>query len=318
MKTNELNSIKEIVGEQDTILGAVGLVNFDIREAEMLPGVARVIPISKPYKLASRELKKEDTIVSVGDIKIGGPRVTVIAGPCAVESKEQIKEIAHIVKESGAVILRGGAFKPRTSPYSFQGLQEEGLKYLKEAGEETGMPIISEIVSPLHAEMFKEYVDIIQIGARNMQNFELLKTVGTLGKPTLLKRGPAATIEDLLMSAEYLLVHGADNIILCERGIRTFETYTRNTVDINLIPSVKELSHLPIVLDSSHGTGKRTLVEPVALAGLVAGADGLMIEVHPCPEKALSDGPQSLRFHEFDSLMEKVEKYLEFENRRMG
>ncbi len=299
--------IKEIIGEQDTILGAVGLVKFDIREAEMLPGVARVIPISKPYKLASREFKKEDTIVSVGNIKIGGPRVTVIAGPCAVESREQIIEIAHIVKESGAVILRGGAYKPRTSPYSFQGLKEEGLKYLKEAGEETGMPIISEIVSPVHADLFKDYVDIIQIGARNMQNFELLKTVGAIGKPVLLKRGPAATIEDLLMSAEYLLAHGSDNIILCERGIRTFETYTRNTLDLSAIPVVKKLSHLPIMVDPSHATGIRQKVLPMAMASIAAGADGISVEVHSNPEQALSDGPQSLYPEQFEKLMRDLE-----------
>jgi len=299
--------IKEIVGEQDTILGAVGLVNFDIREAEMLPGVARVIPISKPYKLASREFKKEDTIVSVGNIKIGGPRITVIAGPCAVESKEQIKEIAHMVKESGAVILRGGAYKPRTSPYSFQGLKEEGLKYLKEAGCETGMPIVSEIVSPVHVELFKDYVDIIQIGARNMQNFELLKTVGALGKPVLLKRGLAATIEDLLMSAEYLLAHGTDNIILCERGIRTFETYTRNTLDLSAIPVVKKLSHLPIIVDPSHATGIRQKVLPMAMASITAGADGITVEVHSNPENALSDGPQSLYPEQFEKLMRDLE-----------
>ena len=299
--------IKEIIGEQETILGAVGLVKFDIREAEMLPGVSRVIPISKPYKLASREFKKEDTIVSVGNIKIGGPRVTVIAGPCAVESREQIKEIAHIVKESGAVILRGGAYKPRTSPYSFQGLKEEGLKYLKEAGEETGMPIISEIVSPVHADQFRDYVDIIQIGARNMQNFELLKTVGAIGKPVLLKRGRAATIEDLLMSAEYLLAHGTDNIILCERGIRTFETYTRNTLDLSAIPVVKKLSHLPIMVDPSHATGLRQKVLPMAMASITAGADGISVEVHSNPELALSDGPQSLYPEQFEKLMRDLE-----------
>ena len=299
--------IKEIVGEEETILGAVGQISFDIREVEILPGVARVIPISKPYKLASREFKKEDTIVPVGPIRIGGARIAVIAGPCAVESREQIMETAKIVRDSGAVILRGGAYKPRTSPYSFQGLGEEGLKYLKEAGQAAGMPIVTEIVSPGQADLLKDYVDIFQIGTRNMQNFELLKTVGALGMPVLLKRGLAATIEDLLMSAEYLMAHGADNVILCERGIRTFETYTRNTLDLSAIPVVKKLSHLPIVVDPSHATGIRQKVLPMSLAALAAGADGIIIEVHPDPERALSDGPQSLFPEQFEKLMRDIE-----------
>jgi 3-deoxy-7-phosphoheptulonate synthase len=229
--------IREIQGEEETILGAVGIIPIDLREVELLPGVARVIPITKPYKLASREFKKEDTSIPVGPVKIGGSRIAVIAGPCSVESREQIMEIAALVRESGAVILRGGAYKPRSSPYAFQGLGKEGLKHLREAGQRNGMPVISEIVTPEHAEMFAEYADILQIGARNMQNFELLKTVGALHKPVLLKRGPAATIQDLLMSAEYLLAHGTDSVMLCERGIRTFETYTRNTLDISAQPS---------------------------------------------------------------------------------
>ncbi len=299
--------IREIQGEEETILGAVGIIPIDPREVELLPGVARVIPITKPYKLASREFKKEDTSIPVGPVKIGGSRIAVIAGPCAVESREQIMEIAALVRESGAVILRGGAYKPRSSPYAFQGLGEEGLKHLKDAGERNGMPVISEIVTPEHAEMFAEYADIMQIGARNMQNFELLKTVGALHKPVLLKRGPAATIQDLLMSAEYLLVHGTDSVMLCERGIRTFETYTRNTLDISAIPVVKKLSHLPILVDPSHGTGIRAKVLPMALAAVAAGADGLIVEVHTDPEHALSDGPQSLYPEQFEKLMRDIQ-----------
>ncbi|RKX76664.1 MAG: phospho-2-dehydro-3-deoxyheptonate aldolase [Spirochaetes bacterium] len=299
--------IREIAGEEETVLGAVGIVQIDMREVELLPGVERVIPITKPYKLASREFKKEDTVISVGNVKIGGLRISVIAGPCAVESREQILETAHIVRESGAVMLRGGAYKPRTSPYSFQGLGERGLQYMKEAGESEGMPTVSEIVSPEHAEMMQQYIDVFQIGARNMQNYELLKKVGSLCKPVILKRGLAATIEDWLMAAEYLLAHGADNVILCERGIRTFETYTRNTLDISAIPVVKKLSHLPIIVDPSHGTGIREKVPPMSLAAISAGADGLLLEVHPDPEGALSDGPQSLYPDQFEKLMRDIE-----------
>ena len=299
--------IREIQGEEETILGAVGIIPIDLREVELLPGVARVIPITKPYKLASREFKKEDTSIAVGPVKIGGSRIAVIAGPCSVESREQIMEIAALVRESGAVILRGGAYKPRSSPYAFQGLGEEGLKHLKEAGQRNGMPVISEIVTPEHVGMFAEYADIMQIGARNMQNFELLKKVGALHKPVLLKRGPAATIQDLLMSAEYLLAHGTDSVMLCERGIRTFETYTRNTLDISAIPVVKKLSHLPILVDPSHGTGIRAKVLPMALAAVAAGADGLIVEVHTDPEHALSDGPQSLYPEQFEKLMRDIQ-----------
>jgi len=299
--------IREIQGEEETILGAVGIIPIDLRQVEILPGVARVIPITKPYKLASREFKKEDTSIPIGPVKIGGSRIAVIAGPCSVESRQQILEVAALVRESGAVILRGGAYKPRTSPYAFQGLGEEGLKYLKEAGEANGMPVVSEIVTPEHARMFAEYTDILQIGARNMQNFELLKTVGALHKPVLLKRGPAARIQDLLMSAEYLLAHGTDYVMLCERGIRTFETYTRNTLDISAIPVVKKLSHLPILVDPSHGTGIRAKVLPMALAAVAAGADGLIVEVHTDPEHALSDGPQSLYPEQFEKLMRDIQ-----------
>ncbi len=299
--------VREIVGQEETIFGAVGIPRVDPREVELIPGVQRVIPISKPYKLASRELKKEDTIVPVGPIKVGGKRIVVIAGPCAVESREQILETARIVRASGAVALRGGAFKPRTSPYSFQGLGEEGLKYLKEAGETFGMPIVTEVVATEYVDLMEEYVDLFQIGARNMQNFELLKKVGRTGKPVVLKRGLSATIEEWLMAAEYLLAHGTDHVILCERGIRTFETYTRNTLDISAIPVIKKLSHLPILVDPSHATGIREKVPPVALAAIAAGADGLIIEVHPDPSKALSDGAQTLYPEQFEKLMRDIE-----------
>lgn len=299
--------VREIVGEEETILGAVGQLTIDTREVEILPGVDRVIPISKPYKFASREFKKEDTVVPVGNVKIGGQRIAVIAGPCSVESREQVLEAAHMVRESGAVVLRGGAYKPRTSPYSFQGLGEEGLRYLKEAGEANGLPVASEIVGTDYADLMKDYVDLLQIGTRNMQNYELLKRVGSLQKPVILKRGFSATIEEWLMSAEYLLAHGADNVILCERGIRTFETYTRNTLDISAIPVVKKLSHLPVIVDPSHATGIREKVPPMALAAVAAGADGLLIEVHPDPDKALSDGPQSLFPQQLEKLMRDIE-----------
>jgi 3-deoxy-7-phosphoheptulonate synthase len=299
--------VREIVGEQETILGAVGIVPVDAREVELLPGVARVIPITSPYKLASREFHRADSIIAVGPVRIGGPRVVVIAGPCAVESRAQVLESAALVRESGAVLFRAGAFKPRTSPYAFQGLGEEGLRYLKEAGERYGMPVVSEIVSPEHADMVRDYVDVLQVGARNMQNFELLKRVGALGRPVLLKRGLAATIQELLLSAEYLLASGSERVILCERGIRTFETATRNTLDLSAIPVVKKLSHLPIVVDPSHGTGLRAKVSPMALAAVAAGADGITVEVHPDPDRALSDGPQSLHPAQFEKLMRDIE-----------
>lgn len=299
--------VREIVGEEETIFGAVGIHPIDRREVEILDGVKRVIPISKPYKLASRELKKSDTVIDLGPVKIGGQRIALVAGPCAVESKEQIEEIAFKVREAGGIMLRGGAFKPRTSPYSFQGLGEEGLKLLKTAGEKYGLPVVSEIVAPDQAGMMNEYLDVIQVGARNMQNFELLKKVGALGKPVLLKRGLAATIEEWLMAAEYVLAHGTDDVILCERGIRTFETYTRNTLDLSAIPVVKKLSHLPVIVDPSHATGIRAKVPPMALAAVAAGADGLVVEVHHDPPKALSDGPQSLYPEQFEKLVRDIE-----------
>ncbi|SIQ57746.1 3-deoxy-D-arabinoheptulosonate-7-phosphate synthase [Alkalispirochaeta americana] len=299
--------VREVAGEEETILGAVGSGQVDHREVEMQPGVARVVPITKPYKLASREFKKADSVFSVGPVKIGGNRLVVIAGPCAVESREQILECADIVASAGGVMLRGGAFKPRTSPYSFQGLGEEGLRYMKEAGERYGMPVITEIVAPHQVEIMRDYVDVFQIGARNMQNFELLKVLGAEGRPVMLKRGLSATIEEWLMAAEYLLAHGAEDIILCERGIRTFETYTRNSLDISSIPVVKKLSHLPVFVDPSHATGLRDQVIPVGLAGIVAGADGLIVEVHPDPPRAASDGPQTLYPEQFEKLLRDIE-----------
>ncbi len=299
--------VREIVGEVETIFGAVGTPGIDLREVELLDGVSKVVPITKPYKLASRELKKDDSVVSIGPVKFGGGRISVIAGPCAVESREQIFAVAEAVSKAGAVVLRGGAFKPRTSPYAFQGLGELGLSYMKEAGEAYGLPITSEIVSPAHVEMMASYVDAFQIGARNMQNFELLKEVGASGLPVILKRGLCATIEEWLMAAEYLMAHGTDNVVLCERGIRTFERYTRNTLDLSAIPVVKKLSHLPVIVDPSHGTGLRGKVIPMGLAAAAAGADGLMVEVHTNPDEALSDGPQTLFPEQFEKLMRDIE-----------
>ncbi|MDC7219344.1 MAG: 3-deoxy-7-phosphoheptulonate synthase [Spirochaetales bacterium] len=299
--------VREIVGEKETVIGAVGQVSLDQRSVELLPGVARVIPISKPYKLASRELHKEDTVFNVGPVTVGGSRIVIIGGPCSVESREQIMAAAHAVKDAGGVMLRGGAFKPRTSPYSFQGLGYEGLAYLKEAGEATGLPVVTEVVAPADVEGMAEYIDVYQIGARNMQNFELLKKVGSMGMPVILKRGMSATINEWLMAAEYLLASGTDKVILCERGIRTFETYTRNTLDISAIPVVRKLSHLPVIVDPSHGTGIRNKVLPMALAGVAAGANGLIVEIHPNPEEAVSDGPQSLYPEQFLKLVNDVE-----------
>lgn len=299
--------VKEIVGQQDTVLGAVGTVHLDPRLVEMIPGVSSVVPISKPYKLASREMKKDDTIVSVGKVKIGGNRVCVMAGPCAVESYDQIMTIAESVRDAGAVILRGGAFKPRTSPYSFQGLGEEGLKLLRAAGDKFDMPVTTEVVSPVDVEMMAGYIDMFQIGARNMQNFELLKAVGRTGMPVLLKRGISATIEEWLMAAEYLMASGTDQVVLCERGIRTYEKATRNTLDCSAIPVVQKLSHLPIIGDPSHATGVRDMVAPMALSLVAGGASGIIVEVHNKPECALSDGPQSLYPVQFEKLMRDIE-----------
>jgi 3-deoxy-7-phosphoheptulonate synthase len=295
--------IREMTAGSETIIGAVGRVSRDLRFFEQLPGVARVVPLSRPYKLVSREMHPEDTVVRIGDVEVGGPRIVVIAGPCAVESREQALTIARQVKLAGAVLFRGGAFKPRTSPYSFQGLGEEGLRILAEVREETGLRVVTEMTSPSQADMMMKYVDAIQIGARNMQNFELLKSAGRIGKPVLLKRGLSATMEEWLMSAEYILSEGNDQVILCERGIRTFERYTRNTLDLSAIPILKKLTHLPMIIDPSHATGLREKVSPMARAAVAAGADGLLIEVHHDPAHALSDGPQSLFPEQFEQLM---------------
>lgn len=295
--------VKEIEGAEETILGVVGTIRKDLRYFETLPGVAKVIPISKPYKLVSRELHPHPSVITVGDVAIGGDRLVVIAGPCAVEDRMRTLEIARVVRQWGAVLFRGGAFKPRTSPYSFQGLGEEGLKILAEVRAETGMGVVTEMTSPSQADLMVKYVDVVQIGARNMQNFELLKCVGRIGKPVLLKRGLSATIEEWLMSAEYILSEGNDQVILCERGIRTFERYTRNTLDLTAVPVIKELTHLPIIIDPSHATGIREKVSPMARAAIAAGADGLTVEVHTEPDKALSDGPQSLYPEQFKQLM---------------
>lgn len=296
-------------GVDKTVIGLIGdkrlLAEVSL---ESFPGVAKVVSISEPYKLAGRNFHPENTQIHVGDVVIGGSEPVVMAGPCSVESRDQLLTTAKIVKEAGAHILRGGAFKPRSSPYSFQGLGEEGLQILAEARELTGLPIISEVMDPENLPLVAEYVDILQIGARNMQNFHLLKEVGRVNKPVMLKRGLSATIEEWLMSAEYILSAGNPNVILCERGIRTFETYTRNTLDLSAVPVVKHLSHLPIIVDPSHGVGKRRYIAPMSRAGIVAGADGLMIEVHPNPEQALSDGPQSLTPTEFKDMMATVQR----------
>ncbi len=295
--------IREMEGVEETILGVVGQVRRDCAHFEIMPGVAKAIPISKPYKLVSRELHPNPSIVNVGDVEIGGDRLVVIAGPCGVEDRKRTLEIARAVRKCGAVLFRGGAFKPRTSPYSFQGLGEEGLKILREVREETGMGIVTEMTSPSQADLMVKYVDMVQIGARNMQNFELLKCVGRLGRPVLLKRGLSATIEEWLMSAEYILSEGNDRVVLCERGIRTFERFTRNTLDLTAVPVIKGLTHLPIIVDPSHATGIREKVSPMARAAIAAGADGIIVEVHTEPEKASSDGPQSLYPEQFEQLM---------------
>lgn len=304
--------LNEVAGEESTIIAAVGKLAMDLREVEVLPGVDHVVPISKPYKMASREYKAEDTIVEIPNnrgqiIRVGGKRIVSIAGPCAVESREQMLEVAEAVAASGAVMLRGGAYKPRTSPYSFQGLGEEGLKYLKEAGDKFGLPVVTEIVAAENIPVMKDYVDVFQIGARNMQNFELLKKLGALGKPVILKRGLSATIEEWLMSAEYLLSSGTDKVILCERGIRTYEKATRNTLDLSAVPILRGMTHLPIIVDPSHAVGIRDKIPPMGLAAVAGGADGIIVEVHCHPEKALSDGPQSLYPPQFDKLMKDIE-----------
>jgi 3-deoxy-7-phosphoheptulonate synthase len=298
-----------IHGTTRDVIGAVGdeRGKLVLQSIESMHGVESVVPILKPYKLASKEVKIEPSVISISEtVKIGGREIIVMAGPCSVEGEEQIIETARAVREAGAQVLRGGAFKPRTSPYSFQGLEEEGLKLLAKAREATGMPIVTEVVNPETADLVAEYADILQIGARNAQNFALLKKVGQLKKPVLLKRGMSMTIQEFLMSAEYVMSEGNQAVILCERGIRTFETATRNTLDLSAIPVLKEKTHLPVIADPSHGTGNYHYVAPMALAAVAAGADGVMIEVHPDPEHASSDGPQSLKPKKFAALMTKL------------
>ncbi len=308
-----------IYGETRTVIGAVGSGNnrMAIQALEGAPGVESVVPIRQPFKLVGRELKPDRTVIPVGDVRLGSEQFVVIAGPCSVESRSQLLETAHSVREAGAAILRGGAYKPRTSPYDFQGLEEEGLKLLAEARAETGLKICTEVLTPEQVDIVAEYADILQIGARNMQNFALLKRVGKTSKPVLLKRGLAATIKEFLMSAEYIVAEGNSAVILCERGIRTFETMTRNTLDISAVPLLNELSHLPVVVDPSHASGKRSLVCPLAKSAVAAGADGLLVEVHPVPEEAWSDGAQSLTPAEFDHMMAAIRRYLPLENRRL-
>ena len=296
-------------GVERTIIGAVGDERGKVvlKAAEDMAGVEKVMPILQPYKLASRETKEGNTVIKVGAVEIGGPKVVVVAGPCAVENEAQLLEAAHIVKTGGGAMLRGGAFKPRTSPYSFQGLGEEGLKILALARDKTGLPIVTEVMSASDVELVEGYADVLQVGARNVQNFALLKAVGLAKKPVLLKRGMMTTLEELLMSAEYILASGNDQVILCERGIRTFETATRNTLDISAVPVLKEKTHLPVVVDPSHAIGKWKFVRSLAKAAVAVGADGLLIEVHPDPQHALSDGPQSLKPDKFYELMDEIE-----------
>jgi 3-deoxy-7-phosphoheptulonate synthase len=306
-------------GEERTLIGAIG--DERVLRAiplEAVPGVEKVMAVLAPYKLASREFQHEDTVIDVSGVEIGGKRVVVMAGPCAVESEEQITTIAEIVKGAGALILRGGAFKPRTGPYSFQGLGDEGLEMLAAAKQKVGLPVITEVMSTEDIELVAEFTDVFQIGARNMQNFMLLKGVGQARKPVMLKRGMSATIEEFLLAAEYILSQGNLNVMLCERGIRTFETYTRNTLDINAVPVLKNLTHLPVIVDPSHGTGRRELVAPVSKAAIAAGADGLIIEVHHDPENSMTgDGAQSLVPEQFSELMEELQRLAEAVGRSM-
>ena len=305
--------VHTIVGEERVVIGAVGVgdVTACLESLQAIPAVESAVRISAPYKFVSKEFKKERSRIRLNGVEIGGEEFVVMAGPCSVESEKQIMETAQAVAAAGAKLLRGGAFKPRTSPYDFQGLELEGLKLLAKAREATGLAIITEVMSDRDVGMVAEYADMMQVGARNMQNFALLKTLGKCGRAVLLKRGMSSTLNELLMSAEYITAHGNPNIVLCERGIRTFETATRNTCDIASIPVLNELTHLPVILDPSHATGKRSLVPALSRAAVAIGADGLMVEVHPAPEKALSDGAQSLDFSQFRKMMDDLQPYLE-------
>lgn len=309
-----------ITGVERIVIGAIGDKTVMASSGiEMMPGVEKIVPIMKPFKLVSREAKSEDSVIKVkDDLWIGGESITVIAGPCAVESREQLMETAQQVKEAGAKAIRGGAYKPRTSPYSFQGMEEEGLELLAEAGRITGLATITEVIDEKSLTVANDYVDIIQIGARNMQNFHLLRAAGRLKKPVVLKRGLSATIEEWLMAAEYIMSEGNYNVILCERGIRTFETYTRNTLDLSAVPLIKRLSHLPVIVDPSHATGEWRLVAPLAKGAVAVGADGLLIEVHADPCKALCDGPQSLNPDNFAQLMKELGPVASSVGRRLG
>jgi 3-deoxy-7-phosphoheptulonate synthase len=302
-----------IRGKERTVIGAVGdeRGKFVLTSLEALPGVEKVVPILKPYKLASREVKPERTVVKIAPgVTVGGKQLAVIAGPCSVESEKQMIETALAVKAAGAQLLRGGAYKPRTSPYAFQGHGEKGLKILRKAGDAAGLPVVTEVMNPADVELVAEYSEVVQVGARNVQNFSLLKKVGRCKRPILLKRGMMTTIAEYLMSAEYCLSEGSRQVILCERGIRTFEDSTRNTLDLSAIPVLRERTHLPVIVDPSHGTGVAAYVPSMSRAAVAAGADGLMIEVHPTPEKALSDGPQSLDFARFRALMEEIAPFV--------
>jgi 3-deoxy-7-phosphoheptulonate synthase len=296
-----------IPGAQRVAIGVTGNKGgIETAQFETMPGVADAIRVSQPFKLVSREVKEEDTVIDVGGVPLGGKALAVMAGPCSVESKEQILEVAHAVKAAGARFLRGGAYKPRTSPYEFQGLAEEGLKLLALAREQTGLKVVTEVMDAETLPMVADYADVLQIGARNMQNFSLIRRLGAIRKPILLKRGPSATIKEWLMAAEYVVAGGNYQVALCERGIRTFETMTRNTLDLNAVPVLKALTHLPVIVDPSHGVGLRAHVAAMARAGIAAGADGIIVEVHPRPEQALSDGQQSLLPREFEELMRQV------------
>jgi len=297
-----------IPGAQRTAIGITGnRSSIDASAVEIFPGVKEVIRVSNPYKLVSREARPENSVINVGGVEVGGDAVVVIGGPCAVESRDQLRTIAEAVRAAGGQMLRGGAFKPRTSPYSFQGLGEQGLEILAEVGREFGLPVITEAIDDESLKLVSRYADAIQIGARNMQNFSLLKSAGRLRKPVLLKRGLAATLEEFLLSAEYIMSEGNYNVMLCERGVRTFTDHTRNTLDLSIVPAIKRISHLPILVDPSHGTGKRAKVLPMSRAGIAVGADGILVEVHHRPEEALSDGPQSIVPADFERLMKEVE-----------
>lgn len=306
-------------GTEVTIVGVVGdKTRLSGANIELLEGVDKIVPVTESYKLVNKKFHPEDSVIPVGNAKIGPGYLTVMAGPCAIENHDMLMETAAAVKKAGAQFLRGGAYKPRTSPYAFQGLEEEGLKYMKEAREATGLNIVCEITSLRALETAVKYVDMLQIGARNMQNFELLKEAGRAGVPVLLKRGLSATIDEWLNAAEYIASEGNKNIVLCERGIRTYETATRNTLDISAVPVIRSRSHLPLLIDPSHATGVRAYIEPISKAAVAVGADGLMVEVHPCPSCALSDGPQSLTFEQFEDLMNKLQPYMKLAGRALS